>query len=296
MKCMSRFALLIAIILSFISIMIFLMMPVDIQAAINTTEILVNISEVSQITVSPDHISWLQVAPGGNGTLTKITVRNTGSTSFSTGIYVSVDTFGNTTNNPTYGDDTTKYMSGSFLVMGNSTDKGNDIWWFVNTIAWNESSYPEPTSPTSGAHSWGYFYNKTDKWLWEVKGNSTPSCNVGPDDGGSVKIVQTQGSKNLGSVYSGDFLGNDSTWSVWSFSDGIWKDYCVAVHINCNYTMIYRFDQNSSLPAYNVCNNTYLYYETLNPNNEKYFWAKPHVPWGVPAGTASNSTVTFTVS
>ena len=297
MKNVLSIALSIGIVLSSIALISFLMVPVDIHASATcTTEILVNISEVAQIDVTPDQIAWLQIAPGANGTVRNITVKNIGSNSFSNGIYVSVDSFGNATNNPTVGDDSTKYMAGSFLVAGNSTDLGNDEWWFVNQISWNESSYPSPAGPTAGADSWGWFHNKTDKWLWELSNTTNDDldgCNN--NEGTGLKIQPTQGLASLVGATAATYSNNNSEWSVWNISSGPLQHYCIAVHKDCKRLMIYKFDLNSSLPS-PCTNKVYIIPGSFAPNAEKLFWVKPHISYGVPAGAAMNSTVTVTAS
>jgi hypothetical protein len=271
-------------------------LPADIKAAAGNTTVQVNISEVAQITVSPASLNWSSVTPGANGSVQKITVKNTGSTTFSNGIYVSVDSFVNTTNNPTAGDDPAKYMAGSFMVIANTTDQPNDQYWFINQMSWNETNYPSPTSPTANAVSWGYYQNKSNSWLWEiVPPTGETSCRNGTGGGASFIIVNTAGSKDLSSVSTATFITNNSlTWGTFNFTTGPLKDYCVAVHTSCNYMMIYKYDMNSSLP--NCWIRGYAAPGSFAPGIEKYFDVKPHVPNGVPAGTVTNSTITFTAS
>jgi hypothetical protein len=271
------------------------MLPTDILAdATNTTVIQVNISEVAQISVSPSSISWTQIAPGTNGSVQRITVRNTGSTTFSNGIYVSVNSFANTTSNPTAGDDPRKYMAGSFLAISNTTDLTNDKYWFVNQISWNESTYPNPSNPNPGATMWGYYQNKTNSWLWEFKPSTgETSCRNGTG-GAGLKIIPTAGSKDISTASTATFITNDTAWGTWNVSAGPLQEYCIAVHTSCNYIMVYKFDMNTSLP--NCWNKGYIAPGSFTPGTEKYFDVHPNIPNGVPAGTVTNSTVTFTAS
>jgi hypothetical protein len=292
MKC-AGITLLIMMILPLIALIAFLMQSIDTLAATNTTIIQVNISEVAQIQVSPDYLDWSQIAPGANGTLRNITVTNTGSKTFSNGIYISV--FDNATTNPTDNDLAYDYVSGTFLVAGNSTDLGNEAWWFVNQISWNESTYPSPTSPTAGADSWGWYHNTSSKWMWELVGNGSNYCNRGGDDGVTLKVQPTAGSASLGGATSATYSANNTYWSVWNISSGPLQQYCIAAHVSCNYIMIYRWDKNSSLPT--GCfppKLDYILPGSLAPSAEKRFWVKPHIPSGIVSGTAQNSTITIT--
>jgi len=217
MRLESKVILLIAIFITFICLIFSLMVPVEILAdATDTSEILVNISESAQIEVNPTNLQWLQVSPGGNSSVTRVTVQNTGSTTFSNGIYVSVDSWANSTNNPTANDDVTKFMAGSFLVITNSTYY-DTTYWFVNQISWNETTYPDPVSPTTGAVSWGYFHNKTESWLWELNGSTAGDCANATGGDGSLKIKTTvdvgAGSRDLSTATAaGTWQTNTSDW------------------------------------------------------------------------------------
>jgi hypothetical protein len=296
MKCTSSIALLILLILPLIGVIVLLTLPIDILAdTSNTTVIQVNISSVAALSVTPVSVSWSQVTPGGNGSVQTITVKNTGSTNFNTGIGVSVDSWVNTTNNPTAGSDPTKYMAGSFLVITNSTYEPSDTWWFMNQMSWNESNTflsSPPTSATTGAVSWGYYWNMSNYWLWELKNGSDGTCRN--STGASLKIQPTQGLISLGSATSLGFVTNTTQWSTWNYTSGSGPliSYCIAASQDCKYLMIYKHDMNSSLPTCYV--KSHIAPGSLTPGQSKTFDINPHVPTGVPAGTVTNSTVTFT--
>ncbi len=285
--------LLTAIILPLIALMVFLMIPADIQAATNTTVIEVNISTVAQITVAPKWLSWYQVAPGGNGSIQTVTVENTGSEAFLNGIYVEVDSYTNKTTNPTVGSAAHNYMAGSFLVIANSTDWPNDRFWFVNQMSWNETYYPNPASPTAGAISWGWYNNASQRWLWELVPNASGGqCVQGDDQGVGLKVQPTVDSASLSGATSANYISNSSEWSLWGLSNGPLADYCILASVDCTHLMIYRYDKNSSLPTSTNC--TYIDSSTFSASESVTFYLKPHVGKGTVAGTATNSTVTFT--
>jgi len=280
------------LILPLIGLIVLLTLPTDILAdAANTTNILVNVSEVSQISVTPAVMSWLQLAPGTNGTVKNITVENIGSTTYSTGIYLSVDSWANTTNNPTSPNtDASKYMSGSFLTVSNSTFSANDEYFFVNQVSWNETTYPSPSSPTAGADSWGYYSNLTNTWLWELSMSADGSCRNGTDT--ALKIQPTANLNSLSGATAAEFMDNGTQWSTWNVTGGPLGQYCIAVASDCKTIMIYKFDMNSSLPTCNLRN--YIAPGSLAPSQSKSFDVKPHIPNGIPAGSLMNSTVTVT--
>jgi len=294
MKCTTSVALLIAIILPLIALLAFLMIPVDIQAATNTTVIEINISEVSKIEVTPTELSWTLLTPGTNGSIQNITVKNTGSTIFSNGIYLSVDTWKNTTNNPTAGDDPTKYMAGTFLTAGNLTHVASDRWWFINQISFNETTEPSAAGYSgwsTSATSWGYYQNNSQDWLWEMTAGGDGDCR-NMSESGSFKIVQTADSKDLGTTHSANWASNNTEWGLWSFATGALTEHCVVTHTSCNFIMIYKFDRNTTISSCN--NDTYVHPGTLNCGNSKTIFLKPNIPNGVPAGFLTNSTLTIT--
>lgn len=285
--------LLVMIILPLIALITFFILPINIQAATNTTVIEVNISEVSQIGISPGNISWSQVVPGSNGSVQTVTIENIGSTTFTNGMYVSVDSMINYTNNPTAGDAADKYMAGTFLVAGNSSTLANDVWWFVNSILWNESTYPAGmTGASSEADMWGYYHNKSQSYLFELNKSDDGTCRNCSD--AYLKIVQTVGSKDLTSTYSAVCSSNNTEWGLWDFESGPLQNYCVVAHTSCNFLMIYKFDLNATISS--CGNDTYILPGSFAPGASKDFYVKPHVPSGTPAGTATNSTVTVTAS
>jgi len=302
MKCTSSIALLILIILPLIVIIVLLTLPIDILAdAANTTVIQINITQVAQISVSPAALNWSQVSPGSNGTVQTVTVTNIGSTTFTNGIYVSADSWVNTTNNPTPPNtDPTKYMAATFLVIANSTDSANNVYWFVEQISWNETNYitPSPTGANPSAKSWGYYRNITNWWLWELKNASGDSSCRNGTDGATLTIVQTPGSTNLGTNYTANFVTNNSqTWGIWNFTSGALKDYCVATHTSCNYILIYKYDLNNTGLGSCGAQRGYLApSSSFGPGQSVSFSVKPHIPSATIAGTVWNSTVTFTAA
>lgn len=296
MKLEFKIILFILLLVSFVFFIASLMLPIEILAdAVNTTVIQVNVSEVASIEVNPTSISWTQIAPGANSSIQQVSIKNTGSASFGAGIFVSVNSFVNTTNNPTAGDASDKYMAGSFLVVANSTFLATDLFYFVNQISWNESTYPEPTSPTAGAVSWGFYNNKTQSWLWELKPSADGTCRNRTDTALKIKntVDSGTGSRDLSSGTSaGTASANTTEWCTFTFTAGPLVDYCVAASSDCKRLMIYRHDLNSSLPS---CTKTSeLVPGTFSPGVTKYVNLKVHISKGVPAGTVTNSTVTFT--
>jgi len=293
MRCTFSVAVLITIFL-YTVLIVFLIQPVDILAdQTNTTQIMVNISTIAAIEINPTALNWSSVAPGSNSSVQIISLKNIGSTSFAAGVFASVDSWANYTNNPTAGDDVTKYMAGSFLLITNSSFYDTK-YWYLNKILWNESTYPEPVNPAGV--SWGFFQANASNFLWEINDTVDNKCLNGTN-GTTLRIKTTvdagAGSRNLNTnIAWATYITNDSEWGTWTFTSGPLADYCVATSYDCKRLMIYKFDKNASLPT--CGNTTWLSYGSFDPGETLYFYLKVQIPQGAPSGTVTNSTVTFT--
>ena len=256
-------------------------------AATNSTQIYVNVSSIGQLSVTPQALSWTQIAPGSNGTDQTIIITNTGSTTL-TNLYTSVNSFALESTNPVGTNDRTKYSSGSFLVLKNTSDVN---YHFVNRMEWNDSNIA-PTGKSANSVSWGFYYNKTQKWLWELVKDGGNNCSTA----GGLKIQTTEGSYVVGSTAANP-IANSTTfeWSSWNFTNGPLVDYCIAVKWDCTRLMIYRWDYNTSLPTCTI--KTYLN-TTLAVGASIYVTANVFVPSGIPSGDigTSNSTLLVTAT
>jgi hypothetical protein len=100
------------------------------------------------------------------------------------------------------------------------------------------------------------------------------------------------GTRNINNAQAATASANTTEWATWTIATGPLADYCIAASSDCKRLMIYRYDLNSSLPACTKA--SHIAPGTFSPGVTKYFQLKVHVPVGVPAGTVTNSTVTFT--
>lgn len=264
-------------------------------AAVNTTTIAVNVSEVGQIAVDKTYLEWIQVFPGNNGTDQILTITNTGSTTFTTTLYASVNTYSTETSNPLQGP-VTGYYAGGFLVLKNASDTN---YHFVNRLEWNDSNIVGSISDKNATYgvSWGKYRNKTQWWIWEIRKDNNNEClntTAGSPNGAAVVIQNTQGSYAVSTGISwGTGLGNLTDLSFWSFSAGPLQDYCVAVKKNCQALMIYRWDKNSSFPT---CTTRKDLNKTLAVGASISVTANVFVPLGVPSDNVSQSTLTITAT
>ncbi len=264
-------------------------------AATNTTTIAVNISEVGQIAVDKNYLDWVQVVPGNNGTDQTLTITNTGSTTFTTSLYASVNTYSTETSNP-LGGAVTGYYAGSFLVLKNASDTN---YHFVNRLEWNDSSIVGSISDKNATYgvSWGKYQNKTQWWVWEIRKDNNNEClntTAGSPNSAAVVIQNTQGSYAVSTGISwGTGLGNTTDLGFWSFSAGPLQDYCVAVKKNCQALIIYRWDKNSSFPT---CNTRKDLNKTLSVGASISVTVNVFVPLGIPSENVSQSTLTITAT
>jgi hypothetical protein len=284
----------IAIIISGVAILSTLFFSSIGLATTNTTTIAVNVSSVGQLSVTPSYLEWIQIAPGGQGTDQTITITNTGSIDFTTGLYASVNSFSAEASNP-IGGASTAYAAGSYLVLKNASDT---VYHFANRMEWNDSTIVGSISgKNANGISWGKYRNLTNYWIWELRKDNNNQClntTTGTPNTAALTIINTQGTFDLtGSTTSATPVGNTSEWGIWSFSAGPLADYCVAVRKNCQSFMIYRWDYNSSLTA---CTTRKYLNNSLSVGQSIIVTANVFIPSGTPAGNATQSTLTFTAT
>jgi hypothetical protein len=260
------------------------------QAVVSNIPLYVNVSSAASMTVSPSALSWTNISTGNNGSDQTITITNTGSTTL-TNIYASVNSYVIESTNPVGTNDRTKYSSGSFLVLRNTS---GTTYYFVDRMEWNDTTlYSSIVNKNANGVSWGKYYNKTQFWIWELRKDAGNNCSTS----GALYVQGTQGSLDLTSATSAAGIANSTNneWSTWNITTGPLSDYCIGVKWNCQGIMIYRWDFNSSLPS---CNNKRYINDTLLVGDSLQMVANVFVPTGIPAGDigSSNSTLTITAT
>ena len=276
-----------------------LTLPIAFAAtATKTVTIYVNVSVSAEITVTPTVCSWVQVPPGGAEQLPcTLTIKNTGSVNLSS-VYASVNSFSLEASNPLGTGDVSKYSSGSFLTLRNST--GDSGYRLVNRMDWNDTTKPTGMTSTAGAVSWGFFRNHTRTYLWELIPGTDNTCRNQTNAAFNIKTVADTGSnRDMSSDTATETFGANTTeWATWTFSDGPLQNYCAAVYYDCRKLMIYQWDLNTTLPT---CTASQKVYETtdvnrFNPDEEFSVNVTVWVPKGVPSGDTTNSTLTITAN
>ena len=260
----------------------------------DTVVVSVNISELAEITVIPEVLEWLNIAPGHSAAIQSIDIKNTGSTNF-TKLWVNVDSFNKETTNPIGKGNSLLYSAGSFVALRNKT--GEDAFRFVNRLEWNETEMPTYMIPNpSDAVSWGYFRNFTDIYLWNFNDSSTEGeCLNGSEMEFRIKTVPESISHPdrdmTVDTVAGTFETNTTEWSVWTFSSGPLKDYCVYIHKDCEKIMIAQWDYNSTLPP--CSSRKYITQEFFMPENVHTVNLTVFIPRGVPHGNTTSNILTI---
>ena len=151
--------------------------------------IIVNISEVSSIEVTPTGLTWNATTPGTDAGNKTLDVKNIGSNNL-TNIWASVNITGIEEENP-LGQDSTYYASGGLIAMANDT---NLTYWFAGRLEWNISYTPSGFSLSTysaGNRSWGWFRNAGEEYLWEIIANASASGGMCNNSGTGMNISST---------------------------------------------------------------------------------------------------------
>jgi hypothetical protein len=267
-------------------------------AAYNTTDIDINVSEFSQITLIPTYLNWTQIVAGTAGEHKNITVKNTGSVNVSQ-IYAYVDTITDEATRPYGSSDASKYAAGGVLTIRNETEAK---YYYLGKLEWNwtedisSHNWGAVTSPVS----WGYFRNLTSSYVWLV-GNGTPTvgdptgiyCNDTGSEFAIEDVVDT-GDPTTRDPDDTTITRNsgDASYSFFSVSRNTAPLYlyCVAVSTNCQKIYIYDFDQRTGFATCTEAD--HLYYGNLTPGDTIILKVDPWVPWGIPSGNLTRATLT----
>ena len=270
-------------------------------SANDTVDIILNVSETSQITLLPLALSWTGVGAGLTGGHKNITVKNTGSLNL-TQIYSYVDTLTDETTNPYGTGNPSKYAVGGVLTIRNETDP---TYFYLGRIEWNwtQDIPNHDWSTVTNATAWGYFTNLTDDYVW-VLGNGTDGyCNntatqFAIEDDMDVGTMATRTPDKTTITLN----GNDTNWTYFSVNratSSLYR-YCVASYYDCKKIYVYKFDKRNSNPNFAVCtgNARYLYDGSgtegpLMPGSTIILKVDPWIPYGTPAGDLITATLTL---
>jgi len=275
-------AISIAFLLSTVSITVF-------AAASNTTDIDVNVSTISQITLYPNYLNWSQVIVGTAGGHKNITVKNTGSVNV-TNIYGWVNTLEKEIVRPYGSSYPENYSAGGVLTIMNETEQK---YFYLGRIEWNwtqDIPSHDWSIITKPVVTWGYFRNMSDDYVW-VLGNGTTGCNDSDaqfaiEDDIDLGTIATRKPENPVDLTTATYNTN---WSYGQFTSGTLVDHCIAVPYDCQKIFIYKFDRRSSFLD---CGKD-IYNSSLTPGGTFILRVDAWIPRGIPAGNLNRTTLTI---
>jgi hypothetical protein len=257
-------------------------------AASNTTDIDVNVSSFSQITLYPNYLNWTNIIAGTAGGHKNITVKNTGSVNVSS-IYGWVDTLEDETTRPYGSDDPTSYAAGGVLTIMNETESK---YFYLGRIEWNwtQDISSHDWSAVTSPISWGYFRNMSNDYVW-VLGNGTAGCNDSDaqfsyETDIDLGTIATRKPDNTFTLTKATY---NESWSYVKITSGTLADHCIAAYYDCQKVFIYKFDRRK---GFDDCGK-FIYDTQLAPGNTIILMVDAWVPRGIPAGNLTRATLTI---
>ncbi|MBI4020206.1 MAG: hypothetical protein HY367_02655 [Candidatus Aenigmarchaeota archaeon] len=285
--------LIIASVLGIAAIMSLLSIPVQGQS--DFVSINVTISAVSEITVSPDTLTFAGVSPGANSATSVVSIKNTGSNNV-TNIYVNTTTMQNESTNPLAAGSPSFFASTGFVMIRNTT---NQTYYHAGRREWNLTAVLAGevlnlAAATGVNWSRGYYRNSTgNDFLWKVENGTLGVCN----NTATVFTIKTspENSSSQNRDFSSGTVSPSATaasfdWTTFSPTSGPLSYMCVAVHRSCTNIFIYKYDPNT-FPACD--NDAYLRDSALVPGAETSATVMASVPEGIPAGDTAVGYMTF---
>ena len=258
----------------------------------NQTEIDVNVSEISQITLYPNYLNWTQLTVGTAGGYKSITVKNTGSVNVSN-IYGWVDTLEDEITRPYGSSDPASYAAGGVLTIMNESEQK---YFYLGRIEWNwtedipDHNWGAVTTPVA----WGYFRNRSNDYVWVLGSGTGGRCNESNAQFSYETDIDlgTSATRTPDNTFVLTATTNDP--GNWSYADidtgtGTLIGHCIAVYWNCSKIFIYNFDRRNS---FDDCGE-YLYDDELIPGETINLRADAWVPRGIPAGNLTRATLTI---
>ena len=297
--------------LIFLVLVTILILSVTVYAASDTVTIEVNVSTLTQITVTPDYLNFTETSPGSQPSTTRtLTIENIGSTDVKD-IYTTIDTSDLETTNPIGTGDITKYAAGGFITIKNSTGTG---YYWIGRLEWNDTSdsFSGASFPSNtGNITRGWIRNATQNFLWSMTNGSDSGngnlalCN---SSGTEIRIEEdadtaAASTRDLTSGHDTCLL--ETAGELYSIhtcpTTNPLGGMCVAAWADCSRIMIYQWDYNStssrySASGYSCTNKTYVSYNTFDPGDKTTLTVMAWVPRGTPSGNATTSTLWITAS
>ena len=282
-----------------------------VYAASDTVTIEVNVSTLTQITVTPDYLNFTQMSPGSLPTDKRtLTIENIGSTDVNN-IFATIDTTDLETTNPIGTGTIANYAAGGFITIKNSTGTG---YYWLGRLEWNDTgdSFSGASFPTNlGNITRGWIRNGSQNFLFSMTNGSVTTendygfCN---ETGTEIRVEAdaddaSAGTRDLTSGHHVCLL--ESTGLDYSIhtcpANSVLGGMCVAAFRDCTRILIYQWDYNTtstrySASGYSCTNKTYISFDTYDPSDSTTLTVMAWVPKGTPSGNATTSTLWITAS
>lgn len=250
----------------------------------NQTNVSVQISQITKITVLPASLSWT-LLPKEEGETKWLEIKNTGSTNI-TFVYAYVDTLEKETSNPVGSGSAQAYAAGGVLVIRKNVS--GEKFYYAGRLEWNTSKPTDAgNTKCANAKAWGYYRNVTGDYLWCLVNASDGTCNST-----SAEIyIENDTDKGTASTRDPDIGGSFThafkDWGIYNFSSGPLAGHCVAAYWDCSKIYVYRYDSRTD-PNFAACDLTAIE-QSLNtsailfPSNsfliDVNVWV-PEIPYG----------------
>jgi hypothetical protein len=263
--------------------------PTAVLAAYNTTDVDVNVSELSQITLYPSYLNWTLITVGTSGGNKSITLKNTGSVNVSS-IYAWVDTLADEATRPYGSSSASSYAAGGVLAIANET---SDRFYYLGKLEWNwtEDIPNHDWSAVTTPVSWGYFRNMSNDYVWLLGSGTGGRCNESDAQFAIETAIDTGAADTRNPV--GPILmtpSPDERWGYAAIGSGTLSGYCVAAYHDCSKIYIYNFDKRTNFTG---CGNTDLLVGgQFAPGQTTVLTVNAWVPRGIPAGNLTRATLT----
>ena len=272
------------------------------KAANNTVLVDVNVTQLSELTVTPDRINWTQVSVGTAGGQRNLTLRNTGSVNL-TNVHSYTSILENETARPYTSSNPDSYSAGGVLVFRNATDS---TFYWSGRLEWNWTTtiqnlvWPSEIDVNSRV-AYGFFRNASNSFVWAV-GNGTNSTGGASGRGvcnqtGTEFAIEDDiddGTTNTRSptVTGITWDGGDQNYSFFSVSraGNVIDTMCVAVSYACDKIYVYKFDKRAN---FTNCVNSRHVVNNMVPDDTHNIIADAWVPRGLPSGDLRRVIWTF---
>ena len=164
------------------------------------------------------------------------------------------------------------------------------------------------TNTISWLKSYGWFYNHSVSYIWNLGNGTTGHCNQTGTVLRIKTVVDDGNNRDMDASYvDGTNAAQGIEWAVFTFASGPLKDYCVATSTDCTRLMVYTYHAGSSaavgsttLPtcsarrylrqSSSVANSVFAAGDTYSFNITVF------VPKGIPSGNVTQSTMTLTAA